>query len=50
MGLHLYYAQRTDMPSRVRRFIDFAAGHLHGSEAFCLPREALLVRSLPSSA
>lgn len=28
MGLYLYYAQRTDMPSRVRRFIDFAAERL----------------------
>lgn len=28
MGLYLYYAQRSDMPSRVRRFIDFAAERL----------------------
>ncbi len=28
MGLYLYYAQRADMPSRVRRFIDFAVSHL----------------------
>jgi DNA-binding transcriptional LysR family regulator len=34
MGLYLYYAQRTDMPRRVRRFIDFAAERLHGSEEF----------------
>jgi DNA-binding transcriptional LysR family regulator len=28
MGLYLYYAQRADMPSRVRRFIDFAVSNL----------------------
>lgn len=37
MGLHLYYAQRTDMPARVRRFIDFAVEHLRGGEAFHVP-------------
>lgn len=34
MGLYLYYAQRTDMPRRVRRFIDFAAERLQGGETF----------------
>lgn len=34
MGLYLYYAQRTDMPRRVRRFIDFAAERLQGGQAF----------------
>jgi DNA-binding transcriptional LysR family regulator len=34
MGLYLYYAQRTDMPRRARRFIDFAAGRLQGGEEF----------------
>lgn len=28
MGLYLYYAQRTDMPGRVRRFIDFVVARL----------------------
>lgn len=28
MGLYLYYAQRTDMPVRGRRFADFAASSL----------------------
>ncbi|TFW27185.1 LysR family transcriptional regulator [Duganella callida] len=37
MGLYLYYAQRTDMPSRVRRFIDFAAERLRGSADFHVP-------------
>lgn len=27
---HLYYPQRTDMPRRVRRFIDFLVARLHG--------------------
>lgn len=37
MGLHLFYAQRSDMPSRVRRFIDFAAERLRSSQAFHVP-------------
>lgn len=41
MGLYLYYAQRTDMPSRVRRFIDFAAERLHGGENFHMPIKEL---------
>ncbi|ANH68068.1 LysR family transcriptional regulator [Mitsuaria sp. 7] len=36
MGFYLYYAQRTDMPVRVRRFIDFVAGQLRGGTAFHL--------------
>jgi hypothetical protein len=36
MGLHLYYAQRADMPGRVRRFIDFAVESLRDSPEFCL--------------
>jgi len=38
MGLYLYYAQRTDMPRRVRRFIDFAAERLQGGEEFRIRR------------
>lgn len=41
MGLYLYYAQRRDMPGRVRRFIDFAVERLNGSEEFSLTRRAL---------
>jgi DNA-binding transcriptional LysR family regulator len=36
MGLYLYYAQRTDMPGRVRRFIDFTVERLRGSPLFRL--------------
>jgi DNA-binding transcriptional LysR family regulator len=36
MGLHLYFAQRADMPGRVRRFIDFAVESLRDSPEFCL--------------
>ena len=41
MGLYLYYAQRTDMPSRVRRFIDFAAERLQGGTNFHMPVKEL---------
>ncbi len=41
MGLHLFYAQRSDMPSRVRRFIDFAAEGLRGGQEFHLPMAEL---------
>lgn len=41
MGLYLYYAQRSDMPGRVRRFIDFAAERLRGGAGFCVPPAAL---------
>lgn len=37
MGLHLYYAQRRDMPARVRQFIDFAVERLRGGDGFHLP-------------
>lgn len=37
MGLHLFYAQRSDMPSRVRRFIDFTAQQLRSTQAFHVP-------------
>lgn len=42
MGLYVYYAQRRDMPGRVRRFIDFAIQRLNGSEDFSLTRKELL--------
>lgn len=45
MGLYLYYAQRTDMPARVRRFIDFAAERLRGGADFHMPPAELLSRS-----
>ena len=41
MGLYLYYAQRRDMPGRVRRFIDFAVERLNGSQEFSLARREL---------
>jgi DNA-binding transcriptional LysR family regulator len=34
MGLYLYYAQRADMPSRVRRFIDFTVKRLRSNQTF----------------
>lgn len=37
MGLHLFYAQRADMPSRVRKFIDFVAERLRGGQGFYIP-------------
>lgn len=45
MGLYLYYAQRADMPGRVRRFIDFAAERLRGNTDFHVPPGELLSRS-----
>jgi DNA-binding transcriptional LysR family regulator len=45
MGLYLYYAQRTDMPARVRRFIDFAAEQLRGGAAFHVPLSELRARA-----
>ncbi|MGV7211531.1 LysR substrate-binding domain-containing protein [Oxalobacteraceae bacterium A2-2] len=45
MGLYLYYAQRSDMPGRVRRFIDFAAGRLRGGTGFHVPPAELLALS-----
>ena len=44
MGLYLYYAQRTDMPVRVRRFIDFAVERLRGGAAFHIPLSELRAR------
>lgn len=44
MGLYLYYAQRTDMPVRVRRFIDFAVEQLRGGAAFHIPLAELRAR------
>lgn len=41
MGLHIYYAQREDMPGRVRTFIDFAVDKLLGSTEFCLSQQEL---------
>jgi DNA-binding transcriptional LysR family regulator len=37
MGLHLFYAQRKDMPLRVRRFIDFVVERLRGPSPFHVP-------------
>lgn len=36
MGLYLTFAQRADMPGRVRRFVDFAVERLQGGEGFHL--------------
>ena len=46
MGLHLYYAQRSDMPGRVRRFIDFAVERLRDSPQFCLSKKELRALSV----
>jgi DNA-binding transcriptional LysR family regulator len=44
MGLYLYYAQRKDMPVRVRRFIDFSVERLRGGAAFHIPMTELRER------
>jgi DNA-binding transcriptional LysR family regulator len=36
LGFHVYYAQRTSMPRRVRAFIDFIVQRLQGSKEFRL--------------
>lgn len=41
LGLYLYFAQRSDMPARVRRFIDFAVERLRDSREFSLSAEEL---------
>lgn len=41
MGFYIYYAQRADMPGRVRKFIDFAVERLLASEDFYLPMAEL---------
>lgn len=41
MGLYLYFAQRADMPARVRRFIDFSVERLRDSGQFHLSPEEL---------
>lgn len=41
MGFYLYFPQRTDMPGRVRRFIDFVVARLQDSEQFYLPAAEL---------
>jgi DNA-binding transcriptional LysR family regulator len=46
MGLYLYFPQRTDMPGRVRRFIDFAVERLLGSTRFYLSAEELRQHSI----
>jgi hypothetical protein len=45
MGLYIYCARRTDMPGRVRRFIDFALEHLKDSHEFSLPVTELRSRA-----
>jgi DNA-binding transcriptional LysR family regulator len=41
MGFYIYYAQRKNMPGRVRKFIDFAVERLKDSQAFRLPMAEL---------
>jgi DNA-binding transcriptional LysR family regulator len=36
MGFYLYFPQRTDMPGRVRHFIDFIVERLLDSKEFCI--------------
>lgn len=45
MGLYLFYAQRADMPRRVRRFIDFAAQRLKGGDEFHVSPAELRARA-----
>jgi DNA-binding transcriptional LysR family regulator len=37
MGFYIYYAQRKNLPGRVRKFIDFAVARLKDSQEFHLP-------------
>ncbi|ELX12590.1 transcriptional regulator LysR family [Janthinobacterium sp. HH01] len=46
MGLYLYFAQRADMPGRVRRFIDFAVERLRDSGQFYLSAAELRKHAL----
>jgi DNA-binding transcriptional LysR family regulator len=41
MGFHIYYAQRKNIPIRVRSFIDFAIKRLKDSDSFHLPSAVL---------
>lgn len=41
MGFYIYYAQRKNLPGRVRRFIDFAVARLKDSPSFHLPAAEL---------
>lgn len=45
MGLYIYYAQRADMPGRVRKFIDFAVDRLADSQAFSVSPAELNARA-----
>lgn len=45
MGFYIYYAQRKNMPGRVRKFIDFAADRLRDSQDFHLPLAELRARA-----
>lgn len=47
MGFYIYYAQRRNMPARVRRFIDFAVERLKDSQRFHLP--AAQLRTAPAA-
>jgi len=44
LGFYVFYAQRDNMPRRVRAFIDFIVGELQDSEAFRLDETALNLR------
>jgi DNA-binding transcriptional LysR family regulator len=41
MGLYIFYAQRSNMPRRVRRFIDFAVERLSGTSQFNIKKAEL---------
>jgi DNA-binding transcriptional LysR family regulator len=41
LGFYIYYAQRSNMPRRVRAFIDFMVQRLQGSKAFWLSTDEL---------
>lgn len=46
VAMHLCYAQRADMPARVRLFIDFAMAKLKDSAEFSLSRDELRAHGL----
>lgn len=45
MGFYIYYAQRKNLPGRVRKFIDFAVERLRDSQQFNLPPAELRARA-----
>ncbi|TCL05051.1 LysR family transcriptional regulator [Sodalis ligni] len=46
-GIYMYYGQRTELPLRVRTFIDFMVKHLAGNRRFFLEPAELRALALP---